>query len=442
MNEVQFFNALQKLLLIVRKSESKLLLSYVCEILITSKYSTDSIELELYLKPYLLQIDLGNQAESLQTIFNMCTTRSDPISSLQRYSLVKTAMTVLVRHCLHDAFVKLYMNNMSNILEVLHMKITHNSTIPDIIDKTVMLVLVQSFFGKIKDSNIESNLAPFNTIVVNDDQKWLLKDLYKYVSQVGKENHTVTAEFKNSYRIYQCEAYNALASLLCSTQKESGMYCNLFGQQLWEKLIDVDKVYKFVVDFDMVPQRKKVLTNIRGNIGQERKQANLNSYNVHYMESQNLFNSTLSEDITKYDFTYSVLRSQATRAGEGVPEEDNGNAQIEISLESISINEHKCAGTVCGVIQHLVYSDISPLPDLEEDVKLPKWMATFLRTLESTSTHRNVKIFFTNVIYNCKNIFKHYARWFLAPIMQIIVDGCFGSDMNFFVVDLVSTVHY
>lgn len=428
-------NALQKLLIVVRKSSSKLLLSYACEILVTTNHKTDTIKLELYLKSYLRQLDQGNQIKTLQAMFNMCATGSDTISPMQRYHLTKYVMAILLRHCLYGAFETFYMSNLLNVLEVLNEKLP-----TELADKTVMFVLIQSFFGRIKISAVENNLAPFNTVIAEDNPRLLLRKISECALQALKED----SQSGNYYRIYKCEAYNALASAICSTQKDEDRFKALFGLKvnnkniLWEMLVDLKKIHKFVVDFDMVPQRKKVLINIRSSMRRQKKKLIPGNHTVQYIESQNLFNSSLSEDITKYDFTNTALRSQLP--AEDAAEELDSNAEIEISLESISINEHECIGTICGVIQHLADSRISPLPEDDEEVKLPKWMEMIRKALESDDAHRNVKIFLTNLIYNCKDIFKHYAYWFVAPIMKIIVDGHFGADMNFFVIDLVSKI--
>jgi hypothetical protein len=52
-------------------------------------------------------------------------------------------------------------------------------------------------------------------------------------------------------------------------------------------------------------------------------------------------------------------------------------------------------------------------------------------------THDNIKIFWIKVIDNTIHIFKHFAKWFLEPLLKFIVDKCAGDSINYFIADVV-----
>lgn len=109
---------------------------------------------------------------------------------------------------------------------------------------------------------------------------------------------------------------------------------------LWNALIDTSVTYKFAVDFDSYPQRRKVLINIRDELRQqtEQKQSKSIRYKLYYeniyylkasyfryIESQRLFHSSLSEDVTKFDFTNSVVRTHGKIEKDDVQDEKTNN---------------------------------------------------------------------------------------------------------------------
>lgn len=57
-----------------------------------------------------------------------------------------------------------------------------------------------------------------------------------------------------------------------------------------------------------------------------------------------------------------------------------------------------------------------------------------------TKTHRNIKIFLVKIIDNMIDIFTHYSKWFLEPLLQFVIDKCAGDTINYFITDVVSII--
>ncbi|CAH1171231.1 unnamed protein product [Phaedon cochleariae] len=243
-------------------------------------------------------------------------------------------------------------------------------------------------------------------------------------------------------RKHKCHAYNALASMVSNSLKLNDFYNKLFSREvnnqdvLWHGIVDTSATYEFPVDFDTIPMQRKVLVNIRDELKRSRRADGLSkSKSLKYIESQRLFASSLSEDVTNFDFTNSVLRENA----EGKMQKgDEGVERTVLQLDGTEINEHECMGTVCGMIQHIFDTGINDLPRAdEEDIELPKWMDGIRTTLLNEKTHNNVKIFLVKVIDNMMHIFTPYSKWFLEPLMLFVTNKCAGEGINYFVTDVI-----
>nr|CAD7397905.1 unnamed protein product [Timema poppensis] len=184
------------------------------------------------------------------------------------------------------------------------------------------------------------------------------------------------------------------------------------------------------MDWEEIPKRRKKMVGIR------RMACQSGSTEVNYLptHSQYLFDSTLREDVTQFDFTTSLVLSE----GVTLPHSDV-TASLEVTLESDSLNEHECMSTLCGLIQHMVQCGISPLPqENEQPTSLPGWMDMLKKSLEDEYKHKNAKVFILKLIVNCETVFKPYAKFWLSPIMKAILDRCAGTDLNYFLTDIIA----
>ncbi|VEN54375.1 unnamed protein product [Callosobruchus maculatus] len=255
-----------------------------------------------------------------------------------------------------------------------------------------------------------------------------LKKIMKHA--LGVFNVTASSE---TIRLLKCHAYNATASLISNIDalKKIEFYEKCFIRQqqgkdiLWTGLVDVTKSFNFPVLFDSIPQRRKVIVSIRS-----RKEDNRPN-SLQYIESQRLFNSSLVEDVSNFDFSNALLRSN----------EDAESAQNRqptvVTLDVVDINNHECMAVIIGLIQDIYDSGISELPREDEAVVLPRWMEGIRSTLTDNRVHRNVKVFLVKLIDNMIHIFDHYSKWFLLPLMQFVVDQCAGNTINYFVADVL-----
>jgi hypothetical protein len=82
----------------------------------------------------------------------------------------------------------------------------------------------------------------------------------------------------------------------------------------WGKLVDCNKEYVLTLDWEEVPARRKQLVSIRSQARAQRREfTGFVSQSVRYIPSasQYLFDSTLNEDVTLFDFSTSVVSTEA-----------------------------------------------------------------------------------------------------------------------------------
>lgn len=94
-----------------------------------------------------------------------------------------------------------------------------------------------------------------------------------------------------------------------------------------------------------------------------------------------------------------------------------------------------------GVVNHIHQNKISPHTNLDKvEQKKFEWVASIASSMRDPANHKNVRLFLAKLVDNCRNVFVHYAKQLIGAILSVIVDGCLGSKMNFFIADLVTMI--
>lgn len=69
---------------------------------------------------------------------------------------------------------------------------------------------------------------------------------------------------------------------------------------------------------------------------------------------------------------------------------------------------------------------------------IPDWMNNLkLAFCENSSDTINSKILILKLMINCETNFKPYAKYWLSPILQFILNKHLGDSLNYFVTDVV-----
>ncbi|XP_050298315.1 DNA-dependent protein kinase catalytic subunit-like isoform X2 [Anthonomus grandis grandis] len=425
----------EKLLSNLPNVKNVTILTFLIEFYLKNIQSIKDTDLSELLKNFMARnAEVGQQLNILNAIYRLSVNVNKTFD--QKKLLVHAVLPSIFNNSNHTAFCQFFKENIEDIKERLQ---SGN------LNRCVALVdflLVELLFLRVPIGCKEKEGGEFDEVAGTNLRNELLKVALGALRDNTNED---SAEYQ---RVYKCSAYKALASIITNSIKSISFYQKLFVRQengqdiLWSSLIDTTVNYTFPVDFDSYPKKRKVLVNIRDGLRQERIENK--SKSLKYIESQRLFTSSLNEDVTKFDFTSSVLRTSNRSNIEGTINNDDTEVsdtkiiQGEIYLEATEINNHELMATVCGIVEHIFSTGINRLPEDPDDmVEFPPWMEGIVQLLLNPATHKNIKIFWVKVIDNMVHIFRHFAKYFMLPLLQFLDEKIAGDDLNYFVTDVI-----
>ncbi|XP_031631692.1 DNA-dependent protein kinase catalytic subunit-like [Contarinia nasturtii] len=221
---------------------------------------------------------------------------------------------------------------------------------------------------------------------------------------------TTNAQHMEWFRKYQCAAYKALCSLISNTQTNINFYANFcFNENNWRYMInttDPDLYTSQTLEVDKRPQIKERMVSIR------RLKENDTVPNRKYIETQNVFESSLSQDVTKIDLSTSYLRT----ADEVERQVNAANYQPKtLMLERNSVNDHEIMAVVCGVIDHIFENDIASVSSTD-------WFQNINKVIANSDVHMNIRIFLVTAIDNCSKRFNRCADYMTPAILKFLID--------------------
>ncbi|XP_067118451.1 DNA-dependent protein kinase catalytic subunit-like [Centruroides vittatus] len=266
-----------------------------------------------------------------------------------------------------------------------------------------------------------------------------------------KENLEGESISKELCRKYCCAAYNAVIAIICCTQTDSKFYSTFLfqenfakGEYIWENIIDLNKEYTFPIELDTIERRRKFIS-----VRHENRELNSNktlnfASSLKYAPSQYLSGSSLSDDVSQFDFSSSELAFSQDMKNKNRKEEIDSNpsneakdndlvSNITVELEIDDLNQHECMNSLTMLVQHMEKIQILS----SEPKEIPKWLDNLCKKLEDYSVHRNVKLFLTKLFINNAEIFKPYAAFLLQPLINLILNATFGREINYFILDLM-----
>lgn len=290
-------------------------------------------------------------------------------------------------------------------------------------------------------------------------------------------------------RQLHCSAYNCLTALFIRTQTEPKLYLAcLFkddtnkNEFIFEPLIDKNKIYKFSIEMENFQERKTKFVSLRYEFRDSNDQANssaqdlnyinsmhstntmaLNPNQVSYLNTQNMYESSLSEELSVFDFTgntsynkSSSLNITSTLSSLGTSEQfsqlkrirsglysnsdeiDDNLTKVEIEIDEL--NQHESMSNFIGLIQSLVANKITPIYEKNQQPSdMPPWMSFLHRKVNDIYTNENVKLFIIRGLINTAQVFRPYAKFWYAPLIGFLVNSSFANEdtMDYFSLDLM-----
>ncbi|XP_075444614.1 LOW QUALITY PROTEIN: DNA-dependent protein kinase catalytic subunit [Ascaphus truei] len=456
-----YVDCLKKFLDALELSQSPMLLQLMTEILCRDNKHFMEELFQNSFKKVVHRSGLDKQVVLMDTLHNMFKS-DDLLSNATRQSIVDRSLLTLLWHCSLDALKTFFSKIISQAMDTLKSrftKATEASFDTQVTKKMSYYKMLEVLYSRLckedfysKESSVNRAFHGSSNMEGNELTKALIKSCYDAFT----ENMCGETQLLEKRRQYHCAAYNCAVAVVSCAFTESKFYQGfLFTEKkeknllIFENLVDPLRNYTFPVEVEVPMERKKKYFAIRN---EARKAANGDSDEPQYLSSQSyMADSSLSEEMSQFDFSTGVqsfsyssqdrTHSQGrSRQKERISEEATLDDVMEFEMDEL--NQHECMAAVTGLIKHMQRNEITP--KVEEGVippDLPPWMKFLHGKLGNPSTPLNIRLFLSKLIINTEEVFRPYAKFWIGPILQLVVSGNNGGKgIHYMVVEAVVTL--
>ncbi|MEE6464048.1 hypothetical protein FKM82_006146 [Ascaphus truei] len=456
-----YVDCLKKFLDALELSQSPMLLQLMTEILCRDNKHFMEELFQNSFKKVVHRSGLDKQVVLMDTLHNMFKS-DDLLSNATRQSIVDRSLLTLLWHCSLDALKAFFSKIISQAMDTLKSrftKATEASFDTQVTKKMSYYKMLEVLYSRLckedfysKESSVNRAFHGSSNMEGNELTKALIKSCYDAFT----ENMCGETQLLEKRRQYHCAAYNCAVAVVSCAFTESKFYQGfLFTEKkeknllIFENLVDPLRNYTFPVEVEVPMERKKKYFAIRN---EARKAANGDSDEPQYLSSQSyMADSSLSEEMSQFDFSTGVqsfsyssqdrTHSQGrSRQKERISEEATLDDVMEFEMDEL--NQHECMAAVTGLIKHMQRNEITP--KVEEGVippDLPPWMKFLHGKLGNPSTPLNIRLFLSKLIINTEEVFRPYAKFWIGPILQLVVSGNNGGKgIHYMVVEAVVTL--
>ncbi|XP_068093458.1 DNA-dependent protein kinase catalytic subunit isoform X2 [Hyperolius riggenbachi] len=456
-----YVDSVTKFLDALELSRSPMLLQLMAEILCrdTKHFMEESFQKSF--RTVTKRSSFDEQIILLSTLHNMFTSE-DLLSNITRQSILDRCLLTLLWNCSLDALKEFFCKIITLSVDTLKSRFTKTSEAifeTQITKKLGYYKMFEVLYSRLSKDEIYSKQSRINHTFEgssNVEGNLLTKTLIKSCHDAYTENMSGESQLLERRREYHCAAYNcALAAVSC-TQTESKFYHTfLFSEKkeknvlILENLIDLQRQYSFPVEIEVPMERKKKYLAIRK---QAREAASVDSDEPQYLSSQSyMADSSLSEEMSQFDFSTGVqsfsfssqdmTKSQRRQRRKELSYEAEAPEDV-MEFEMDELNQHECMAAMSGLIKHMQRNEITPKVDEDNTPQdLPPWMKYLHLKLGNPSSPLNVRLFISKLIVNTEEVFRPYAKFWIGPILQLIVSGNNGGvGIHYLVVEAVVTL--
>ncbi|KAL9956083.1 hypothetical protein ACROYT_G037506 [Oculina patagonica] len=470
-----YIHALEKLLAAFVSSSSLMLLEVLITVICRESEHIHEDQIQKSLAAFvqrLQQVPVQAKA-AMDLCLSIFLNERDYHPERRRSVIERVCITFLLNttSAARRAFYLGHIKDIMTVIEAKQLKPSDANFESQVVSKLCCFELVEILYSQFSKSELNTPESSINKAYVGGEVK-TGKELTMAITKAARaatvedmRGETVALELR---RQCHCCAYNALVALISCTQTELKFYVGFLfsenpvkGQLLLDNLVDCTKTYEFEVELSAPIQRRKQMTSIRmqaRSYGSEEHSQDgspeFSGRSVHYMSSQYLADSSLSEDVSQYDFSTPIQAYSTTEVKEASyrPSEDSMERKeesYEVSEDTVEmdeLNKHECMAKMSALLKHLIQNKISPeQPKGEPPTEMPTWMSPLHKKLTSASTHMNIRLFIAKLIINESKVFEPYAKFWLSPLMELILQmkeneqpGMEG--ISYFTVDLVVTM--
>uniref|UniRef100_A0A3B4GTT0 DNA-dependent protein kinase catalytic subunit n=1 Tax=Pundamilia nyererei TaxID=303518 RepID=A0A3B4GTT0_9CICH len=389
------------------------------------------------------------QLQLLCTVYGVIQQGDVPMSSMLQ-AMMERVLLPLASHCSAKALNDFFITNVFDIISFLLSRFTKTAFEVQLLKKNGCYKLMELLYSRLPKEEVYSKESRINQAYCRSEKtegNEMSKTLIKSCFEAFTENMAGETQLLELRRRYHCTSYNcAIAVISCSFSEPKFYHGFLFSEKpeknqfILENIIDVERTYNFPIEIEVPLERKKKYVMIRKEVNEEN--GGKKCFSPVYLSSQSyMADSSLSEEMSQFDFSTGVQSfSFSSQNPEGEKREMSPSQDAMVDLEMDELNQHECMTTMTALIGHMQRNNITPKTE-QVSAKLPPWMKFLHGKLANPSTPLNIRLFISKLIINTEEVFRPYAKYWLGPLLQLVVSGNTGGvGIHFMVVDVVVTV--
>ncbi|RUS72684.1 hypothetical protein EGW08_019554 [Elysia chlorotica] len=462
-----YISGIDKLLIAMEMSGSLMLL----EILISVFCRHGDLQIHQHTPALILllflRLPMDKQGPALDVPFAIFTNFGGFPSEIRKAAVERVCLPLLRLVSIAN-MMEFFVKHIHTLVEPLDVKLIKGSE-PELeqqlTTRSCCFQLLELMYARLPKEMVKSLTSPINRSFCRDKVDTgneMTQKITKAAQEAKSEDSRGELPVKDLRRQYHCHAYNLMVAIISCVQTELKFYKGFLfqdnvtkGQFLLDNIVDKNMQYDFEVELQSPLERRRKFVSIRSEKKAERGgsgdgvlaesggsgEDNSGVTPSLHLASQFLADSSLSEDVTKYDFSMTAGAGQV-RAGQTHLSADVSMQENYVELEMDALNKHECMAPLIALIKHMVDNKISPeVPQGTVAKEMPAWMPYLHEKLSNPSTHINIKLFVAKLIMNCSQTFKPYASFWLRPLCQLLfMSEVSEKGLNYFVVDLIVTM--
>nr|XP_004569583.2 DNA-dependent protein kinase catalytic subunit [Maylandia zebra] len=453
-----YMDCVRKFLDALELSQSPLLLKLLAGILCRDTKHIMEDQFQTCFQRTAKRASVERQLQLLCTVYGVIQQGDVPMSSMLQ-AMMERVLLPLASHCSAKALNDFFITNVFDIISFLLSRFTKSSETAfevQLLKKNGCYKLMELLYSRLPKEEVYSKESRINQAYCRSEKtegNEMSKTLIKSCFEAFTENMAGETQLLELRRRYHCTSYNcAIAVISCSFSEPKFYHGFLFSEKpeknqfILENIIDVERTYNFPIEIEVPLERKKKYVMIRKEVNEENGEAPV------YLSSQSyMADSSLSEEMSQFDFSTGVQSfSFSSQNPEGEKravakretEEMSPSQDAMVDLEMDELNQHECMTTMTALIGHMQRNNITPKTEQGNvPSELPPWMKFLHGKLANPSTPLNIRLFISKLIINTEEVFRPYAKYWLGPLLQLVVSGNTGGvGIHFMVVDVVVTV--
>ncbi|XP_059610251.1 DNA-dependent protein kinase catalytic subunit-like [Phlebotomus argentipes] len=421
-------------------SQSRILLKFLIDATAGDENHIMEHEIAEQLQKCMHLMSDDHQVECIQLCFDVfCNTQLEPNI---RLIVSRRFLKTIIRSCSTKAIITFFERNIKKVVELTDSSYGMQGrgwpVEQALVSRAGGYELIECLFSMVDKECLTTISFALLGTPGTEIVKQLTRKAFKVRSEIFLTSDETASDF---YRKYQCHAYSALCTIVSNTQDQLKFYEGLLFKEdpakdeyIWQRIINCknNNLYSNLEqEFPDYPKVRDLMVSIK------RLARKSEGDYMKFSHTNNVFMSSLSQEVTRFDFTHAAIRT-----AEDVANRETDKEFACVQLENDDINKHELMATLCALINHMYENKITPVIEDASNVRriAPQWVEAIANAIYSRQQPKNVRIFLCKLVDNCRNVFKFYCSTLMAPLMQFIVDECAGNILNSFITDLVALI--